>query len=233
MPGARSQPAASRAKKTTHEFSHHRYAASTGIPCAMVLRFPSCSSRGPGFLAPVAREFVHELGASVGAPEPHDFAVRDSTARLAAPSASIASRSTFRDDRDTPLLAVRDGTALLLFLPIEKAKNFLKTGWTGPQISAANRRAVSRRRNPPPHDEKRIPGSMLVHRPGMTSDKFYPGFAFNPAASMPAMAQISSLSDVSPETPTAPSSVPPSWIRTPPGTGTRRPCASEFTASTK
>jgi hypothetical protein len=134
MPGARSQPAASRAKKTTHEFSHHRYAASTGIPCAMVLRFPSCSSRGPGFLAPVAREFVHELGASVGAPEPHDFAVRDSTARLAAPSASIASRSTFRDDRDTPLLAVRDGTALLLFLPIEKAKYFLKTGWTG-QIS--------------------------------------------------------------------------------------------------
>ena len=100
----------------------------------MVLRFPSCSSRGPGFLAPVAREFVHELGASVGAPEPHDFAVRDSTARLAAPTASIASRSTFRDDRDTPLLAVRDGTALLLLLPIEKAKNFLKTGWTG-QIS--------------------------------------------------------------------------------------------------
>jgi hypothetical protein len=149
-------PAASRAKKTTHEFSHHRYAASTGIPCAMVLRFPSCSSRGPGFLAPVAREFVHELGASVGAPEPHDFAVRDSTARLAAPSASIASRSTFRDDRDTPLLAVRDGTALLLFLPIEKAKNFLKTDWTGPQISAANRRAVSRRRNPPPHGFRRI-----------------------------------------------------------------------------
>jgi hypothetical protein len=25
----------------------------SGIPCAMVLRFPSCSSRGPGFLAPV------------------------------------------------------------------------------------------------------------------------------------------------------------------------------------
>jgi hypothetical protein len=24
-----------------------------GIPRAMVLRFPSCSSRGPGFLAPV------------------------------------------------------------------------------------------------------------------------------------------------------------------------------------
>ena len=61
----------------------------------------------------------------------------------------------------------------------------------------------------------------------------YPGLAFNPAASMPAMAQISSLSDVSPETPTAPSSVLPFWIRTPPGTGTRRPCASVFTALTK
>ena len=37
---------------------------------------------------------------------------------------------------------------------------------------------------------------------------------------MPATAQISSLSDVSPLTPIAPSSFAPSWIRTPPGTGT-------------
>ena len=57
----------------------------------------------------------------------------------------------------------------------------------------------------------------------------YPGFGFNPAASMPAMAQISSLSDVSPDTPIAPRTEVPSWIRTPPGTGTRRPCASAFT----
>src|SRR5579863_6905010 len=47
----------------------------------------------------------------------------------------------------------------------------------------------------------------------------YPGLAFKPAASMPAIAQISSLSEVSPETPTAPSSVVPFfWIRKPPGT---------------
>jgi hypothetical protein len=38
---------------------------------------------------------------------------------------------------------------------------------------------------------------------------FTAGFAFSPAASMPAMAQISSLSEVSPETPMAPSSVVP------------------------
>ena len=61
----------------------------------------------------------------------------------------------------------------------------------------------------------------------------YPGLAFNPAASMPAMAQISSLSEVSPLTPTAPSSTSPSWISTPPGTGISRPCAIVFTALTK
>jgi hypothetical protein len=61
----------------------------------------------------------------------------------------------------------------------------------------------------------------------------YPAFAFNPAASMPATAQISSLSEVSPLTPTAPSRTSPLWIKTPPGTGTIRPCASVFTAPMK
>ena len=61
----------------------------------------------------------------------------------------------------------------------------------------------------------------------------YPTFAFSPVASMPATAQASSLSDVSPLTPTAPSNVGPFMISTPPGTGTRRPCASAFTAPTK
>src|SRR5216683_2178265 len=64
----------------------------------------------------------------------------------------------------------------------------------------------------------------LLHTAG------YPAFAFNPAASMPAIAQISSLSEVSPLTPTAPSRTSPSWISTPPGTGTIRPCASVLTA---
>jgi hypothetical protein len=44
--------------------------------------------------------------------------------------ASTTSRATFRDDRDTPLLWVRDGTALLLFLPNEKAKYFCERDWT-------------------------------------------------------------------------------------------------------
>jgi 4-diphosphocytidyl-2C-methyl-D-erythritol kinase len=41
-------------------------------------------------------------------------------------------------------------------------------------------------------------------------NEHYPAFPFSPAASMPATAQISSLSEVSPLTPTAPSRVVPS-----------------------
>jgi hypothetical protein len=59
---------------------------SAGIPRAMVLRFPSCSSRGPGFVAPVVRRMLRDLDASVGAPEPHDFAVRAGVARPAMPA---------------------------------------------------------------------------------------------------------------------------------------------------
>jgi hypothetical protein len=79
-----------------------------------------------------------------------------------------------------------------------------------------------------------LPSERECARPGMRSVVVdYPGFAFNPAASMPAMAQISSLSEVSPLTPTAPSRTPPSWIRTPPGTGISRPCAIVFAALMK
>ena len=62
-----------------------------------------------------------------------------------------------------------------------------------------------------------------------------PVSAIRPAASMPATAQISSLSEVSPEMPTAPSSRP-SWerISTPPATGTSAAGpATWLTAATK
>jgi hypothetical protein len=52
-------------------------AKSAGIPCAMVLTVSFVLSRGPGFIASVIARFVTaQLGASVGAPGPHDFAVR-------------------------------------------------------------------------------------------------------------------------------------------------------------
>jgi len=45
-----------------------------------------------------------KLDASVGAPGPHDFAVRAGAARLATPPASIASRTNVRDDAYAPLI---------------------------------------------------------------------------------------------------------------------------------
>ena len=59
-------------------------------------------------LPPSPADTSAKLDASVGASGPHDFAVRVSVARLASQPASTASRTNVRDDRDTPLLRVRD-----------------------------------------------------------------------------------------------------------------------------
>ena len=59
-----------------------------------------------------------KLSASVGAPGPHDFAVRDRDARLASLPRPPHPASYVRDDRDTPLLWRRDSgknTQFLLF----------------------------------------------------------------------------------------------------------------------
>jgi hypothetical protein len=56
----------------------------------------------------------------------------------------------------------------------------------------------------------------------------------NPAASIPATAQSSSLSPTSPEMPTAPTtSSPGPRISTPPGDGTMRPFVTEASVATK
>src|SRR6266849_8628209 len=56
-------------------------------------------------LPPSPREtYFAQLSASVGAPGPHDFAVRRNVARLVDTAASIASRPTFVTTR-TPLLS--------------------------------------------------------------------------------------------------------------------------------
>ena len=106
----RSAPAAACATKSTR-VSNHRYAASAGIPCAMVLRLMSRSPRGPGSFAPVIPEKLasQELSASVGAPGPHAFAVRNSIARLATPLRPPHPAPNVRDDREAPLLWERDG----------------------------------------------------------------------------------------------------------------------------
>src|SRR5882762_9437373 len=66
--------------------SNQGYTATTGIPCTMVLTvsfvlFPVTIAWLPP--SPVRRrKRLHDLSACVGAPEPHDFAVRDLDDRL-------------------------------------------------------------------------------------------------------------------------------------------------------
>jgi hypothetical protein len=64
------------------------------------------------FLPPSSALLHADLSATVAAPEPHDFAVRFrrfvglAEASLT-PQASTATRATFRDDREAPLMAAR------------------------------------------------------------------------------------------------------------------------------
>src|SRR5690349_14623225 len=66
------------------------------------------------------------IDATVAAPGPHDFAVRcERFVRLAeaslTPQASIATRATFRDDREAPLMAARAGHLLLqIGIPVKR-----------------------------------------------------------------------------------------------------------------
>jgi hypothetical protein len=96
-------PIASCAMKKAHERSHYRcteinrHSLRDGFTVSFVL-FP-----GTGLVVPVVRRVLHDLGASVGAPEPHDFAVRNMRRSSAAPLRPSHSVPNVRDDRDTPL----------------------------------------------------------------------------------------------------------------------------------
>jgi len=71
------------------------------------------------------------LDASVGASEPHDFAVRRNAARLAPPPRPSHPAPTFVTTAKRP--SARGGTAesIMLILANGEAKYFLARGWTG------------------------------------------------------------------------------------------------------
>jgi hypothetical protein len=75
----------------------------SGLPCAMALRLTSCSSRRTALLPPSPPRSFASLGlsASTAAPEPHDFAVRFTRARLRALRVHRISPRV-RDDRERP-----------------------------------------------------------------------------------------------------------------------------------
>src|ERR1700733_9303315 len=76
----------------------------SGIPHAMVLTAYTCSPRGPGSFAPVTSQIVSaKLSASIGAPGPHDFAVRFKRVRLTHHQRPPHPALYVRDDRETPL----------------------------------------------------------------------------------------------------------------------------------
>jgi hypothetical protein len=84
-----------RATKSTRQ--NHRFSRTTGLPCAMVLTVSFVLSPvRPGFVVTAVSRNLAKLSTCIGAPGPHDFAVRRIISRLAqkAPdaAASIASR---------------------------------------------------------------------------------------------------------------------------------------------
>ena len=99
MPGA-DAPAALRASVKSTQASHHRYAETSGIPCAMVLRLIRALPGVPGLIASVALRIIDPgLDPSVGGSGPHAFAVRTGPHRLAMPPRPSHPAPTFRDDR--------------------------------------------------------------------------------------------------------------------------------------
>jgi hypothetical protein len=97
-------------------------------------------------LFPVTMLFCHrhprdakhhrDLSACVGAPEPHDFAVRSSIIRprkklrLTLPRPSHPEPNV-RDDRDTPLLRAGTAETVNLIWGKREAEYFCAKGWTG------------------------------------------------------------------------------------------------------
>jgi len=71
-----------------------------------------------------------QLDASVGASGPPGFAVCNNLTRLLKLRHPPHPAPNVRDDGETPLVRVRDGIALLLFLANEKAKYFFAEDWT-------------------------------------------------------------------------------------------------------
>ena len=76
----------------------------SGLPCAMALRLIRGRPRCTGLVSHRRPwDLNHRLSASVGAPGPHDFAVRSNNARLAHRLRPSHPASYVRDVRETPL----------------------------------------------------------------------------------------------------------------------------------
>jgi hypothetical protein len=89
-----------------HEHRYHRSPNVPALPAQWLTAYFVLSPVNRAFLPPSPVKLIYELDPSVGGPRPHDFAVRPA-ALVCAVKASIASRATFPDDREAPLLMKR------------------------------------------------------------------------------------------------------------------------------
>jgi hypothetical protein len=104
--------------------------SNAGFPCAVVYGLLRALPGVPGLLAPVIgamREHRRQLDASIGAPGPHDFAVRAPRRSSSPEHASTASRRNVRDVRNAPLIG-RDGRIWITDLPDGESDLFSRAG---------------------------------------------------------------------------------------------------------
>jgi hypothetical protein len=110
--------------------SHHRYSQITGIPCATVLTVSFVLFPGTGLSCPRRSWIAHDLNASIGAPEPHDFAVRVMVVRLSTWPRPSHPASRFVTIAHTPLLPRQDGRIDKPVSTEPRSEKFSLMGWT-------------------------------------------------------------------------------------------------------
>jgi hypothetical protein len=133
MPGAQ-RTAASRVKwKQNTRVSHHRFAEITRHSrTRMVLTVSFVLSPVTGLVCHRhPRDVSRGLDASVGASEPHDFAVRAGAVRLTAHPRPPHPAAHVRDDRETPLWFGTGWRGYRLICVFGKSEYFFERGWTG------------------------------------------------------------------------------------------------------
>src|SRR5213592_3492892 len=116
--------------KKAYEHSHHGHTGDTRHSPRNGFNGFLRALPGDRALLPPSFCVYRKLDASVGASEPHDFAVRLTCCSSKAPSASIASRPAFVTIASRPSLG-RDGAVIILIWVKREQNYFCKWEWTG------------------------------------------------------------------------------------------------------
>jgi hypothetical protein len=127
-------------------------AKSSGLPCAMVLTVSFVLSPGTGLSCPrhpqSARCALKEFSASVGAPGPHDFSVRDLDDRLSPRPRPSHPAANVRDDRERPSCRGRGmAEKVLVICPTRQARSHAACWRDGQMAHGMHARIACRARS--------------------------------------------------------------------------------------